>query len=98
MEIDHMPFCCTSAVIGMFGEHGEESVVTAKEVARLIDANTSTRRDRSGEVIFPGKRFILATSINPKTIRLLQDFGFHVIDNYSGEQGEVFVLSFHVGK
>ena len=98
MEIRNMPFCCTSAILGSFGEHGEASVVNVAEINRLVETKKSAFRDASGEIIDNGKRCIFAISVDPKNIRMLLKAGFQIIDHYPGIQGEVFILTLHVGE
>lgn len=95
MQIENMPFCCTSAILGSFGEHGEASVVTVDEIKRLIQ--TKSRPRWNGEkLVENGKRCIFAISVDPKNIRLLLKAGFNVIDKYEGVQGDVHILTFHL--
>lgn len=91
MEIVNMPFCCTSAVLGSFGEHGEHSVVSVKEVERLLKTRLGVV-DLGGEQREGHKRYVIATSVDPKNIRILRQADFSIIDSYEGIQGRVFVL------
>lgn len=97
MQIENMPFCCTSAIIGMFGEHGEQSFVSVEEVKRLIATKRNEVRDsETGELLANGKRCVFAISVDPKNIRILRTAGFHIVDHYEGVQGRVYILTFHV--
>ena len=96
MQIENMPFCCTSAIIGSFGEHGEKSLVSVDEIKRLVQTKMFQRYNYEGEVIDGAKRCVFAISVDPKNIRLLQRAGFKVVDHYPGIQGEVFILTFHI--
>lgn len=94
MEIVNMPFCCTSAVLGSFGEHGESSVVTVEEVKRLVRMKLRGIFGQEDWIENP-KRCVLAISVDPANIRVLKEAGFKVVDAYEGIQGKVHILSFH---
>jgi hypothetical protein len=98
MHIENMPFCCTSVILGSFGEHGEESLVTVEEIHRLISKKLRVERDLEGRMIDGAKRCVFAISVDPENIRLLRQAGFKVVDHYTGIQGEVYILTFHAGK
>jgi hypothetical protein len=99
MHIENMPFCCTTAVLGMFGEHGEQSTVTVDEIKKLIATKTKPRyavgRDGQRELVENGKRCILATSVDPHNIATLKAAGFMEIASYLGVQGRVHILVLH---
>lgn len=95
MRIENMPFCCTSAILGSFGEHGEASLVNADEIKRLVDTKMRALRDHEGQLIDNGKRCIFAISVDPVNIRILEEYGFHTVDTYAGIQGQVHVLTLH---
>lgn len=97
MKIENMPFCCTSAVLGSFGEHGEPSVVTLREVNRLVNRRVCTAM--RGEREIPGRaRFVFATTADEANLATLLEYGFKEIDSYEGIQGTVHVLSYHAPK
>lgn len=96
MLIENMPFCCTSAVLGSLGEHGEPSVVTVEEIRRLVDAELRVF-NLSGKLREERKRCVLAISVDPKNIRTLLQAGFKIVDRYKGIQGIVHIMTFHAG-
>lgn len=97
MEILDMPFCCTSAILGSFGEHGEPSVVTVDEIKRLVASKKIPKVDRdTGELVENAKRCVFAISVDRRNINTLKEAGFHVVDIYPGVQGLVHVLTLHV--
>jgi hypothetical protein len=95
MEVKGMPFCCTSLVIGMFGEHGEESLVTPKEIKEMLEPWRYPLYEGK-EVIDNAKHCIMATAVDPKNIKLLRNYGFKVVDRYQGVQGIVHVMTLHL--
>lgn len=97
MYLENMPFCCTSAVLGSFGEHGEPSIVTVEEVKRLLKKNLDVV-DLGGVLQGGHKRCVFAISVDPKNIRVLLKAGFREIDSYQGIQGIVRIFSLHVGE
>jgi hypothetical protein len=96
MQIENMPFCCTSAILGSFGEHGEKSLVSVDEIQRLVKTKMFAARDSHGQVVDNAKRCIFAISVDPKNIRLLNAAGFRTVDSYRGIQGEVHIMTLHV--
>jgi hypothetical protein len=89
MKIENLPFCCTSAVLGSFGEHGEESIVSVPEIERLLKELRVV--DLGGQ----GKRCVIATSVDLNNVEILMEAGFKVVDHYPGIQGEVYILTYH---
>lgn len=96
MRIENMPFCCTSAILGSFGEHGEPSLVSVEEVKRLVNTKMHVERDLGGNMIDGAKRCVFAISVDPKNIRILKAAGFKEVDSYEGIQGTVRILTLHV--
>lgn len=94
MFVENMPFCCTSSVLGSFGEHGEPSVVSVEEIKRLV-AKEFPVRDLGGVEQGGHKRCVFAISVDPKNIRLLLKAGFKEVDHYEGIQGTVHILTLH---
>jgi len=95
MRLADMPFCCTAAVLGSLGEHGEPSVVTVKEIQRLASYVLPAKRDLGGGMRGGHKRIVFAISVDPENIKMLQEAGFKIVDHYPGIQGEVFILTLH---
>lgn len=98
MKIQNMPYCCTSAVLGSLGEHGEPSVVTVDTIKELVGMKAQpVYEDAKGERILVdnGKRCIFATSVDPRNIMQLKAAGFKEVDSYEGIQGTVHILTLH---
>lgn len=95
MHIENMPFCCTSAIIGSFGEHGEESIVTVDEIKRLVERKRHPVY-RGDEIINNGKRCVFAISVDPVNIAILRQAGFRDVDSYPGIQGRVHIMTLHL--
>lgn len=93
MHLSHMPYCCTMAVLGSFGEHGEPSVVTVAEIQRLTKMHLEVT-DLAGKTQGGHKRCVLATSVDPKNIALLKQAGYQTLATYPGIQGEVHILAY----
>ncbi len=94
MLVEHFPFCCTAAVLGSFGEHGEESEVSVEKIKELVHQTTRPVRDLGGRVVGE-KRIVFAVSVDPKNVAMLKEAGFKVVDSYNGIQGRVHVLTLH---
>lgn len=95
MQIERMPFCCTSAIIGSFGEHGEPSIVTVEEVKRLVSTMQCAKFDEDGHLADNPKLCFFAISVDPQNVKILKQAGFKEVDAYRGIQGKVHILTFH---
>lgn len=95
MKMENFPFCCTSAILGSFGEHGEESLVNVEEIKKMAKSELGYG-DPDSEFPNAHKRCIFAISVDPKNIRMLKAAGFRVIDTYQGVQGRVHVMTMHL--
>lgn len=99
MIIENVPWCCTAAILASFGEHGEPSEVTLEEIRRL----TGQKRKEVYEeihghriLIDGAKRIVIAFSVDPANIKMLEEAGFKVVDKYKGIQGTVHLLTLHL--
>lgn len=95
MLISNFPFCCTSAVLGSFGEHGEPSLVSVKEIQRMVKQELASFQDLGGHARGGHARCIFATTIDPKNLEMLLAAGFKEVDQYTGIQGIVHILTLH---
>jgi hypothetical protein len=94
MHIAEMPMCCTSMVLGMFGDHGEESVVSVEEIKKLIARHRKVYYTDTNEHVT--KKYVYASTVNLKNVVILQKAGFKILDAYPGQQGTVHVMALHL--
>jgi hypothetical protein len=94
MRVEGMPFCCTSSVLGMFGDHGEEALVTVEEIKKLLAKNKYAEFIDEPWPI--PQKYVYASTVNPVNVKILKEAGFKVLDSYPGQQGQVYVMGLHL--
>jgi hypothetical protein len=94
MRVEAMPFCCTSLILGSFGDHGEESIVTVEEINKILKRNQYVEYVDEAAPI--AQRYVYASTVNPENVAILKQAGFKVIDSYPGLQGQVYIMSLHL--
>jgi hypothetical protein len=92
--MEHIPGCCTSAILFGFGEHGEPSEVTQEKIKKMVNRELEVV-DLGGEVRGGYMKCIFAISVDPANVAILKAAGFKVVDEYEGIQGRVRIMTLH---
>jgi len=92
--MEHIPGCCTSAILFGFGEHGEPSEVTREKIRKMVNRELEVI-DLGGEVRGGHMRCIFAISVDPVNVAVLKEEGFKEVDAYDGIQGRVHIMTLH---